>query len=215
MSDFAATIAGNSGFLLGPAGGQAAPFTFLLTDIGFKAGGGGGGGGGTAGNIVINGGFETGTFDGWEQFPGGGGVQAIVTDNPSSGTYAARLNIPVRGPGDGGVDNLIKNSNLEAGNLTPNASVTVSFDMRGTLSGAGGVVFAELFSELSGGGTSKAEILSGAPLAPNATWTPYSFNTTLGPDVNGGVTLQLKVGCGGVEGCGADIYFDNVSIVVN
>ncbi|MEJ2534772.1 MAG: hypothetical protein P8008_04735, partial [Gammaproteobacteria bacterium] len=77
-------------------------------------------------------------------------------------------------------------------------------------------VFAELFSELSGGGTSKAEILGGgAPLAPTTDWATYSFDTTLGPDVSGGVTLQLKVGCGGVEGCGADVYFDNVSIVVN
>jgi hypothetical protein len=37
----------------------------------------------------------------------------------------------------------------------------------------------------------------------------------LGADVNGGATLQLKVGCGGVVGCGADVYFDNVSIVIN
>ncbi|NHA13664.1 hypothetical protein, partial [Thioalkalivibrio sp. XN279] len=41
MSDFAATIAGNQGFLLGPLGGQAAPFTLLLTDIGFTAADGG------------------------------------------------------------------------------------------------------------------------------------------------------------------------------
>lgn len=41
MSDFAATINDNTGFLIGPAGGQAAPFSYLLTDIGFS---------GTAGN---------------------------------------------------------------------------------------------------------------------------------------------------------------------
>ena len=35
MSDFAATIADNSGFLLGPLGNQGAPFTYLMTDIGF------------------------------------------------------------------------------------------------------------------------------------------------------------------------------------
>jgi len=170
--------------------------------------------GGPEGNIAVNGGFETGDFTGWEQFAGGG-VQVITDVNPSSGTFAANLNIPVIGAGGSGVDNLIKNANLEAGNLTPGASVTVSFDMRGSLSGAGGVVFAELFSELAGGGTSKAEILGGGPLAPADAWTPYSFDTTLGPDVAGGVTLQLKVGCGPVEGCGADVYFDNVSIVIN
>ena len=35
MSDFAANIAVNNGFLLGPAGDQGAAFSFLLTDIGF------------------------------------------------------------------------------------------------------------------------------------------------------------------------------------
>jgi hypothetical protein len=45
MSDFAATIAANSGFLLGPLGGQAGAFTMLLTDIGFSGTAGGGGGG--------------------------------------------------------------------------------------------------------------------------------------------------------------------------
>jgi hypothetical protein len=179
-----------------------------------SGGGGGGGGGGAAGDIAVNGGFETGDFTGWQQFDGGA-IQAITNVNPSSGTFAANLNIPVIGAGGGGVDNLIKNANLEAGNLTAGAAVTVSFDMRGSLSGAGGVVFAELFSELDGGGVSKAEILGGAPLTPVDAWTPYTFNTTLGPDVAGGVTLQLKVGCGAVEGCGADVYFDNVSIVIN
>jgi len=210
MSDFAANIAANDGFLLGPFGGQAAPFAFQMTDIGFSGSTGGGG----PGEIAVNGGFETGDFTGWEQFANGA-VQVVTDVNPSSGTYAANLNIPVIGAGGVAVDNLIKNANLEAGNLTPGAAVTVSFDMRGSLSGAGGVVFAELFSELAGGGTSKAEILSGGPLAPADAWTSYVFNTTLGPDVAGGVTLQLKVGCGAVEGCGADVYFDNVSIVIN
>jgi hypothetical protein len=188
----------------------------IVSGEGSGGGGGGESGGGIwdGGGIAVNGGFETGTFDGWETFPGGG-IQSIVTDNPSSGTYAANLVVPVRTQGDPAVDNLIKNSNLEAGNLTPGAAVTVSFDMRGTLSGAGGVVFAEFFSELIGGGVSRAEIFSGGPLALTADWTKYTFNTTLGPDVSGGVTLQLKASCGPVEGCGVDVFFDNVSIVIN
>jgi hypothetical protein len=181
--------------------------------------GGAGGAGGVAGDIAINGGFETGEFnDGspdasWQQFPNGG-LQAITTDNPASGTYAANLTVPVRGPTDPAVDNLIKNANLQAGNLTPGQSITVTWDMRGSLSGAGGVVFVELFSELSGGGTSKAEIYTNAPLSPTADWQSFSWTTTLGADVSGGVTLQLKASCGPVEGCGVDVYFDNVTIVV-
>ena len=181
--------------------------------------GGDNGGGGVTGDIAINGGFETGAFnDGspdasWQQFPNGG-TQTITTDNPAAGTYAANLNVPVRGQGDPAVDNLIKNANLEAGNLTPGQSVTVTWDMRGSLIGPGGVVFVELFSELSGGGTSKAEIYTNGPIFPAANWESFTWNTTLGPDVNGGVTLQLKVSCGPVEGCGADVYFDNVTITV-
>ena len=180
---------------------------------------GGGGAGGVAGDIAINGGFETGEFnDGspdasWQQFPNGG-LQAITTDNPASGTYAANLTVPVRGPTDPAVDNLIKNANLAAGDLTPGQEITVTWDMRGSLIGAGGVVFVELFSELSGGGTSKAEIYTNAPLSPTADWQSFSWTTTLGPDVSGGVTLQLKASCGPVEGCGVDVYFDNVTIVV-
>jgi hypothetical protein len=169
-------------------------------------------------DIAINGGFETGAFnDGspdasWQQFPNGG-TQAITTDNPSAGTFAANLVIPVRSMTDPAVDNLIKNANLEAGNLTPGQSITVTWDMRGSLSGAGGVVFAELFSEFSGGGATN-EIYTGAPIFPAAAWESFTWNTTLGADVSGGVTLQLKAGCGAVVGCGADVYFDNVTITV-
>ena len=62
MTDFAANIAVNDGFLLGPAGGQAAPFSFLMTDIGFTGTAGGGGGTG----VVVNGDFETGDLTGWD-----------------------------------------------------------------------------------------------------------------------------------------------------
>ncbi|MGB5651710.1 MAG: hypothetical protein WBM59_16665, partial [Sedimenticolaceae bacterium] len=164
------------------------------------------------------GGFETGAFnDGspdasWQQFPNGG-IQTITTDNPSAGTYAANLRVPVRGLTDPAVDNLIKNANLEAGNLTPGQPITVTWDMRGSLEGAGGVVFVELFSEFSGGGATR-EIYTGGPIFPTAGWESFTWNTNLGADVSGGVTLQLKASCGPVEGCGADVYFDNVTITL-
>jgi hypothetical protein len=164
-----------------------------------------------AADIAVNGGFETGDFTGWTQFPGGG-IQTITTDNPSEGTYAANLNVPVRTQSDPPVDNVLKNANLQAGNLTPGAPITVTWDMRGSLEGDGGVVFVELFSELTGGGTSKAELYTNGPIFPTADWQSFTWNTTLGPDVSGGVTLQLKASCGPVEGCGVDAYFDNVTI---
>jgi hypothetical protein len=84
----------------------------------------------------------------------------------------------------------------------------------GSVAGNGGVVFAEFFSELGEGGVSKAEILGGGPLFPNATWTKYTFTTTTGNDVSGGITLQLKADCGGNAGCKIDAYFDNVSVKI-
>jgi hypothetical protein len=112
----------------------------------------------------------------------------------------------------------MKQANIGIGTVAPNSPVTISFDLFGSLAGAGGVVFAEFFSELAGGGTSKAEILGGGPLfpvAPNdwtAGWVTYTFNTTTGPDVDGGVTLQLKADCGANPGCTVDTYWDNVSV---
>ena len=163
-------------------------------------------------DIAVNGGFETGTFSGWTQFPNGG-VQTIVAPGNAS-AFAADLLVPVRSQTDPAVDNLIKNANLSAGLLTPGAPITVTFDMRGSLTGAGCVVFVELFSELSGGGTSKAEIFTNGPLFPNdpVNWSSFVWNTTLGPDVSGGVTLQLKSSCGPVAGCGVDVQFDNITI---
>lgn len=160
-------------------------------------------------NIAVNGGFETGDFTGWTQFISG--TQSVVTTNPSTGIYAANLNNTVLASSSG-----IKNANIGIGLVAPNTPITVTLDARGTVAN-GGVAFAELFSELSGGGVSKAEILGGAPLAldpdPN-TWKTFVFNTTTGPDVSGGVTLQLTAITGGAPGSVANIFYDNVSVEV-
>ena len=161
-----------------------------------------------AAELSLNGGFETGTFANWLQFPSGPGQQSIVTTNPSSGTFAARVFNDVSFS-----NSLIKQANLGIGIVQPNGQqLTVSFDARGSFP-IGGVAFAEFFSELPGGGTSKAEILGGAPLALNPdpnVWTSFSFVVTTGPNVGGGVTLQL----GTVNGAaaGSEMFFDNVSI---
>lgn len=157
-------------------------------------------------DVAENGGFETGDLTGWTVFGDG----TVTTVNPSSGTYAGQ------GTCNGGpCDVLFKNANKGIGVVQPGQEITISFDYRGTQSN-GGVIFAELFSELDGGGVSKTELLFGGPLfGAGDVWQTATITTTLGPDVAGGVTLQLKSSCGAVAGCVSDAYFDNVSMTVN
>jgi hypothetical protein len=160
--------------------------------------------------LSVNGGFESGDFTGWSQFPSAGTTQSVTTINPSSGTYAGNLTIPA---GTGPINNVIKQANLAAGLLSAGQTVTVSFDIRGSL-GIGGVLFAENFSELAGEGVSNNDLINiSGSINPNSdVWTTVSYNTILGPDVSGGYTLQFAAVCGAVAECFADVYIDNVSI---
>ena len=79
------------------------------------------------------------------------------------------------------------------------------------------MAFAELFSEIAGGGVSKPEILGGGPLALDPdpdTWKQFVFNTTTGPDVSGGLTLQFNAATGGADGSFSELFVDNISIQV-
>jgi hypothetical protein len=206
-----ATVASN----FEPAGNFYDNASFGLQDCS----GDGGGSGGPTGELTVNGDFETGNLDGWTLFcTENSGTCAASSTQANGGTYSGNLVATVPGGGGPASFPLMKQANLGVGAVQPNSPITVSFDLFGSLSGAGGVVFAELFSELSGGGTSKSEILSGAPLFPNppndwtAGWVTYTFSTTTGPDVSGGVTLQLKTDCGANPGCTVNTYWDNVSV---
>jgi hypothetical protein len=150
-------------------------------------------------------------LSGWTLFPVSAdpNEQAVVTTNPRSGTYAGRLNNTTPGTAS-----IIKQANLTP--VSIGQTVTVSFSARGSF-GVGGVAFAEFFTELAGEGTSSAQILGGAPLALDAdpnVWADFEFTIPITADVSGGVTLQLTATTGGA-GSFADVYYDNVSIVVN
>jgi hypothetical protein len=167
---------------------------------------------GSAIELTTNGDFETGDFSGWTQFPTNEGQQTVTNVNPSSGVFAGKIFNDIETS-----NSLIKQANLAAGALTAGQSVQIAFDARGMF-GIGGVSFAEVFSEIDGGGVSKTEILSGGPLAvasdPNV-WTRFVFTTTLGPNVSGGVTLQLGAVNGAVANATTTVWFDNVSVSVD
>lgn len=195
--------------MLFPDYGANAGAVYRLDNVKLLVDSGGGGGGPASGELTTNGGFETGDFTGTEQFVNSG-TQSISAVNPKTGTFSANLFVA-----NSVSDTVLKFPNLAPGGFTAGQTVTVSFDMRGTLSG-GGVGFAEFFSEITGGGTSKADILfGGGPIFPNAdpnVWTNFSTTVTTGADTSGGVTLQLKVASGGSTN--AELFFDNVSVSV-
>lgn len=144
---------------------------------------------------------------GWVGFSNGNFV-GTTTDNPFDGTYAGQLT--TANPASSSV---LKNGNVGIGVAAPDSEVTISFWARGSAA-EGGVAFAEFFSEIAGGGTSKSEILGGGPLAITSDWSLFEFVTTTGSDVSGGVTLQFAAVSGGANGSFSELFVDNISIDV-
>jgi beta-glucanase (GH16 family) len=191
-----------------------APFSFLATDIGFSGtAGGGGGGDGT----FVNGDFETGDFAGWTQTPDGGSITLDSSGQGGRAGIVARLVAAGAAPASP-QDVLLSQVDLMEINsvsISGSASVTVSVDVFGSLSGAGGVVFIELISRNSAGDETGRSFIGPAPITPTSTWTTYSGTVNVAADVSGGITLQLKSSCGPVDGCGVDASFDNVTMAIN
>jgi len=163
---------------------------------------------GGGGELANNGGFEDGNLDGWTLFCDGpnNGTCEATTAEANTGSWSGRV-----ATAGAPANPLIKQANLAIGVVQPNSEITIRFSMKGS-AGPGGVVFAELFSEIIPEGATN-EILGGA-LIPTDQWVPYEFITTTGPDVSNGVTLQLAAVCGAVAGCTVEVFFDDVSIVI-
>ena len=159
-------------------------------------------------DIAVNGGFETGDFTGWAQFPGslGPAGQTIITPGNAS-SFAANLNEP------NPAANIIKQANLRAGDWTAGQDIDISLDYRGS-AGIGGILFIELFFEKEGGGVEAGSGIIGTIPNPDPNnWTTFNFSGVVGPDgAPGGVTLQLNAACGADGGCFSDFDIDNVQI---
>ena len=196
-----------------------------LAVAGATGGGGGGGGGGGDGSFV-NGDFETGDFTGWtlELVPPERG--SITLDSSSPGGRAGTVaRLQAAGEAAGTKDALLSQVALGAGTIAAGDTIEVSFDLYGSLSGAGGVVFVEvIFLDANGDDVGGRDFVGpAAPYTPTAAWVNHSGTVIAGTatgggqfDVSGGVTLQLKAACGAIAGgCGVDAYFDNVTFTIN
>jgi len=169
--------------------------------------------------VAIDGGFEIigagpfvqndGEATGWVTFPSSG---TVVTTNTPADVFSGAWSAQITNADDSGANPVLKNQFAGAGVAFAGAPVTVSFWAKGSTAN-GGVIFPELFSE-GAGGVTKSEILGGGPLAVTGDYQQFIFDTTLGPDVSKGVTLQFGAITGAVPGSFAELFVDDVSINV-
>ena len=169
-------------------------------------------------NVVPNSTFESpDNLDGWIQVTNNGTIGIAADNGPSApGTQSAEL---VANGSLGASFPLIKVERLAEGLLTNGAAVTVSYDAKATLqtvdfpNTAGAVVFiAELLTERTGDNGASSEILQGPPNFLTSEWQTFTFNTVLGPDAGGGVSLLFKADCGAAPNCRLTALVDNVTI---
>ena len=163
------------------------------------------------GNTLIEFDFETGDFTGWQQFINSG-VQTISMDTPTNGgSFSAALSANTA-PGLGGTTE-IKQANIGSGTLNVGDVISVSYDVKGTF-GPGGQLNVLAFTEFGGGGgdLSDQQVIN----IGVDDWTNFSYDVTLsGGDASGGFSLAFNPVCGAVADCVADVFIDNVSIVIN
>ncbi len=212
-------------FNFGVDGATAGAQTYYFDDIAFGPGGGGGGGGSSS---LVNGDFEAG-LDGWTQTlvdDVGGGLGSINADNSGQGGRAGTVaRLVVSGSVASFNDAVISQEGLAQGTVMAGDTITVTFDLYGTVTQPGAATFVEvIFLDANGQDVGGRDFLNSdpTPYTATTTWTPYSGTVTAGTafgggsfDVSGGVVLSLKVSCGPVDGCAQDVSFDNVTFTIN
>ncbi|MFT4543345.1 MAG: hypothetical protein ACI841_004771 [Planctomycetota bacterium] len=158
------------------------------------------------GDLTVNGDFETGDTSSWTSFPTASSSFAVTSD-ANSGSWAGEIHNSA-----GTSAHVVKQANIGIGTVTPGATIDISFAAKG-VGVLGGVAFAELFSEISGGGVSSAVLLGGAPIAVTGSWQTFNYTATAGGDVSGGITLQFAVVTGADIGSEMELFIDDVTVM--
>lgn len=188
--------------------------TYYFDDLKLYAGTGGGGGGtggscdpGTSGELISNGGFETGNTDCWMFFDNGGAT-SVTNAQSNGGTYSAKIRSgQFNNPG-------IKKERFGVGTIAPNQQLVVKFDTKVESLADGAIVNVLAFSESSkDGDPAVLHNLGSINVAPGS-WNSNTLNFTTAGNVTGGVSLLFEVVCGGATTCNGVIYIDNVSVKI-
>lgn len=158
-----------------------------------------------ADELISNGGFETGDSSSWMSFPSPSST-FIITGDANSGSFGAEMYNETDATAA-----IIKQVNLGEGMLSTGDTIDITFAAKGE-GMVGGVVFAELFTEIAGGGVSSSQLLGGAPLGLTNTYQDFSFSPTLTADVSGGVSLQFVVVTGADPASTSLLMLDDVSV---
>ena len=156
--------------------------------------------------LAINGDFETGDVSGWQSFPTPTSTFGVTSD-AFAGSFAGQIvnNDPASGA-------VVKQNNLGQGLVGEGDTIEISFYAKGG-GEAGGVAFAEFFTEIDPDGTSTSQLLGGAPLGLTSDWQRFDFSVVIGPeDVSGGITLQFAAVTGADSGSSIELFIDNVSV---
>jgi hypothetical protein len=160
------------------------------------------------GNLVTNGGFETGDATGWMLFQNGGSA-ALDNTTSNGGVWSGKL-------ATGGPSNpAFKQERIGAGTVKAGDVVQIKFDHKGAVVQPGAVFNVILFGEGSGG-ASFTHVFNPAPVL-SGSWTTFTGNYTIavGTDVSEGISFLIESVCGGDAGCSVSANIDNVSIILN
>ncbi|MFY0654399.1 MAG: carbohydrate binding domain-containing protein, partial [Cyclobacteriaceae bacterium] len=186
-------------------------WTFTLAPQGEDTGGGGGGVD-VGPSLIPNGGFE----DGLEQtdwaFLSNNGTIEITDIDKNGGVFSAKLVADVPSTGTPAASNpIIQQEGFALDEVNIGDVVRVSFDVKASTSGNGGVPKAALLSNrATDAGATRYDI----NFSPTGDWQTVSEDITIDDlfvSANG-LSIQFEAGCGGVNGCGVEMFVDNVSV---